>query len=243
MLLEHATSIDKILGGRVQIEQPLKGYRSAIDPILLAAAIPAQPGEMALELGLGAGAASLCLLARVPEIKVTGLERDPSLSSLARKNAALNNVADRLTVIENSIGSTHTLELFDHVFANPPYHDTVRHDAEAGPSHMPQEDLPEWTGLAFNRLKTHGSFTLIHRADALVLILNALSAQAWGAIKILPLCPRATEPAKRIIVSARKNRKTPLEILSPLVLHRQDGSYEEPCAAILKDGAALAMGD
>ncbi|MEO0760305.1 MAG: hypothetical protein AAFZ09_00575, partial [Pseudomonadota bacterium] len=57
---------DRLLGGRVGLNQPLSGYRAATDPVLLAAAVPAAGGETVLELGIGAGAAVLCLAARVP---------------------------------------------------------------------------------------------------------------------------------------------------------------------------------
>ncbi|MEL6264223.1 MAG: methyltransferase, partial [Pseudomonadota bacterium] len=57
---------DRLLGGRVGLTQPRQGYRAATDPVLLAAAVPAAAGETVLELGIGAGAAVLCLAARVP---------------------------------------------------------------------------------------------------------------------------------------------------------------------------------
>ena len=46
----------------------------------------------ALELGAGAGTASLCLAARIPAITVTGIEIDPDLVQLANDNAAANGM-------------------------------------------------------------------------------------------------------------------------------------------------------
>jgi tRNA1Val (adenine37-N6)-methyltransferase len=54
-------SDDKFLMGRLRLLQPLRGYRAATDPVLLAAACPATPGQSVLDLGCGAGAAALCL--------------------------------------------------------------------------------------------------------------------------------------------------------------------------------------
>ncbi len=56
-------------------------------------------GDHVLEAGCGAGAASLCLLARVPGAKVTGVEIDPDLAALARDNAAANGFSERFEVI------------------------------------------------------------------------------------------------------------------------------------------------
>jgi tRNA1(Val) A37 N6-methylase TrmN6 len=70
---EHLTD-DHLLGGRLRFSQPARGYRIAIDPVLLAAAMPARAGERVLDAGAGTGAASLCLAARVPECRIVGLE-------------------------------------------------------------------------------------------------------------------------------------------------------------------------
>ena len=66
MFAEDQLSDDKFLCGRLRLLQPLQGYRAATDPVLLAAACPAEPGQSVLDLGCGAGAAALCLGARVP---------------------------------------------------------------------------------------------------------------------------------------------------------------------------------
>ena len=52
----------EILGSKVSLMQ-LRGYRVAIDPILLAASVPAKTGEKVLDVGSGAGASSLALAA------------------------------------------------------------------------------------------------------------------------------------------------------------------------------------
>jgi tRNA1(Val) A37 N6-methylase TrmN6 len=108
---------------------------------------------------------------------------------------------------------------------------------------MPMGDLSLWIEYAFRHLKPHGTLTLIHRADALALILAELSAQPAGAVKILPIVSRAGESAKRVIVSAIKDRKSPLELLSPLVVHKADGGYEDICQAILNGEVTLSLRD
>ncbi|MHC4448298.1 MAG: methyltransferase, partial [Planctomycetota bacterium] len=83
---------DTLLDGRVRLRQPARGYRAAIDPVLLAAAVPTWGGERILDLGCGVGAAALCLLARVPDVEVTGLELQGPVARLAAANAELNGV-------------------------------------------------------------------------------------------------------------------------------------------------------
>ncbi len=83
-------SEDRLLGGRVMFRQPVDGYRAAIDPVFLAAAVPAQNGQSILDVGSGAGAASLCLATRVPGLRIFGIEMQPALVALARDNIAAN---------------------------------------------------------------------------------------------------------------------------------------------------------
>ncbi|MGA7429473.1 MAG: methyltransferase, partial [Xanthobacteraceae bacterium] len=44
-------SEDQVLGGKLVLRQPLRGHRFGHDAILLAAAVAAQAGERAVELG------------------------------------------------------------------------------------------------------------------------------------------------------------------------------------------------
>ena len=81
---------DTFLDGRVKVTQLDSGFRSGLDAVMLAAAVPARDGDSALELGAGSGAAGLCLEARVPGVVITGVERDAELAALAQQNAQVN---------------------------------------------------------------------------------------------------------------------------------------------------------
>ncbi len=73
-----------LLGGRLRHDQPPDGHRSGIEPVLLAAGVPAKPGEAVLEAGTGSGAALMCLAARVSRLAGLGLEIDPVRAEVAR---------------------------------------------------------------------------------------------------------------------------------------------------------------
>ena len=83
---------DAFLCGKLHLWQPRKGYRAATDPVLLAAACPALPGQSVLDMGCGVGAAALCLAARVPDLRLYGLELQPDYAELARRNAIENGL-------------------------------------------------------------------------------------------------------------------------------------------------------
>lgn len=115
---------DRLLGGRVLLRQPRRGLRAGLDAVLLAAGVPARPGQRVLEAGCGSGAGFLCLAARVPDLTVIAIERDPALAALALANAHANGLAGRVEVIAGDVRDlalAGCLPRCDHAFANPPY--------------------------------------------------------------------------------------------------------------------------
>jgi tRNA1(Val) A37 N6-methylase TrmN6 len=232
-----------LLGGRVAFRQPATGYRAAIDPVMLAAAAPAT-SRRALDLGCGAGAASLCLLARVPGLDVTGIEIDKDTADLARHNAEANGWAGRFRVLDGDVASF-AQSGFDLAIANPPYVD----GANGTPSPDPDKrranregsvKLADWIDAALRALVPGGTLLFVQRADRLADMLAALDGKA-GEIVVFPLWPRHGQPAKRVLLRARKGIATPLRLAAGLVLHEAGGAYTAEADAILRGGAALAL--
>jgi tRNA1(Val) A37 N6-methylase TrmN6 len=117
-------TLDRLLGGRVLLSQPAHGYRVAIDPILLAAAVPALWGERVLDAGAGTGAAALCLATRVPGCKVVGLELQRALQQIATANVTHNDLGLRVEMLVGDLANPPPRFVwgsFDHVMTNPPY--------------------------------------------------------------------------------------------------------------------------
>ena len=132
---------------------------------------------------------------------------------------------------------------FDHVITNPPWYEpgTIRPPAAASKAigHMEEVSLAEWLKQAVRFLKPKGRLFVVHRADRLGDILAGLNPLRVGEIRVFPLWPKAGKAATRVVVAARKDAKTPLEVLPGLVLHHDDGSYTAIADSILRDGAGL----
>ncbi len=240
---------DTLVGGRVRLRQPGTGYRVAIDPVLLAAAVPARAGQLVLDLGAGVGAAALSLAARVAGCRVTGLERDPALAGLANQNAVLNQVAERVRVIAGDVRTPPPeleAEGFDETMLNPPHLIASGADPSPEPGKRAANvegegaGLAVWLDRAIDMTRPDGGITVIHRAERLGELLACLAGRA-GDVRVLPLWPKADRPAKRVILRARKGSTAPLRLCPGLVLHQPDGRYTAAAEAVLRDGAALAL--
>ncbi|CUH49401.1 tRNA1(Val) (adenine(37)-N6)-methyltransferase [Ruegeria atlantica] len=237
------------LGGRVRLCQPRAGYRAGVDPVLLAAAVPATRGHTVLELGCGAGAAILCLLARVPGLQAVGVELQASYAELARRNAAENDAP--LEVLEADISAlpaTLKQRQFDHVLANPPYYRAGAHSAADNTGRSialgEQTSLETWIDCAAKRLAPRGYLHMIQKANRLPDILMACEGRL-GSVEILPLAARAGRKAELVILRARKGGRADFQLHAPVVLHdgdrhERDGeSYTPMVSDVLREGASL----
>lgn len=240
---------DTLLAGKVILRQPAKGFRTAIDAVFLAAAVPAEDGDMVLDAGAGVGPAALCLASRLPGVRVKGIEADGLMAELARHNAEANGVAGRVEFIHGDILKAKGLLTpgsFDHVMANPPFRKASRGSAPPDPAKAAATvegaaTLPDWINFCVAMVKADGSVTLIHHAERLDEILSCIQVRL-GDIIVFPLRPDdGGKPAKRVIIRGRKGGTASTRITPGLALHNSDGAYTREAQKILRDGTALVL--
>lgn len=239
---------DRLLGGRIRLRQPAQGYRVAIDPVLLAAAVPAEPQQLILDVGCGAGAAMMCLAARVPHSRVVGLEMERDFVRLAGDNLILNGLEARASVmIGDLLQPPPRLSpgAFDHVMANPPFnqrgHSTpTATAAKSGATIEGDADLGAWVRFSLAMVRSKGTVTLIHRADRIDALLGHIAGRA-GEVVVFPLWPGQGKAASRILVRARKQVAAPARLAAGLVLHEPDGRLTAEAEGILREGRGLDL--
>ena len=148
-----------------------------------------------LDLGCGAGAAALCLGARVPGLHLAGLEVQPAYATLARRNAAANGQTMQVETGDLAHMPKALRRDFDHVIANPPYypaHGTRSPDiGRATALQIADTPLADWVQAATRRLAPLGWLTLICGADGLPEVLAAMG-QKMGSTAVLPPLPKTT---------------------------------------------------
>jgi tRNA1(Val) A37 N6-methylase TrmN6 len=234
---------DRVLGGRVALAQPTKGYRAGLDAALLAAACDARPGERVVEAGCGVGAVLLAAATRRPGASFLGLERDAAALDLAQRNIRANGLEARVAARQGDVAATRLETAFDAALCNPPFFDDPR--ALRGPepakrgAHIADDGLAAWSAFLLGAVRDGGTITVIHRADRLADLLATLGAKA-GSFQLRAIHPFADAPAGRILVRAVRGGRAPLRLLAPLILHERGGAKHAPAAeAILRGEADL----
>jgi tRNA1(Val) A37 N6-methylase TrmN6 len=218
--------------------QPPDSFRFSADALLLAAwtaaayGTPAKPLRF-LDAGTGCGVVGLALCLLLDTVQGTGFDIDPQLADAATHNAAMLGLGSRFSAVQADAQQVRahadiTPESFDLVVTNPPYRrpDQGRHAATqqrtralfetAGP-------LTAFVAASAYALRNKGRFFCIYPAERLPDLLCTLRPAGLEAKSLLPVHSRAEQPARLILLEARKNANSAITIHPPLVLYAGSG--------------------
>jgi tRNA1(Val) A37 N6-methylase TrmN6 len=244
------TATDLLLGGRLTLEQPLRGHRAGTDAIVLAAAVPGDFVGVLADAGAGVGTAGLTAGLFKPGRDLLLIEREPELAGLAMRNLAANGLKGLVVACDlldpKSRRAAGLMEgMADLVISNPPFLDP-------GQGHASPDDLrarahvldqiggiESWIRACVAIGSAQAEIILIHRADRLGELLAALQGRT-GAISVIAIHPRIRDEASRVLIRAKKGSRAPLRLMPPLVLHEADGCFTAQAQAIHRGEATIA---
>lgn len=232
-------TVDAMMRGSFVVVQPREGHRAGMDSLVLASAVPTDASGLLVDLGAGSGTVAFGALTRAPALRAILVERDPDAAQRASSglehpaNAHLTGRVEMQGVRVEDAAATLGDGGADYVVANPPFNDRAlqpsaqpgRADAHGGEV----ETFAAWQHAALRLLRPGGTAAFICRAAWWP---HAAFGRGFGDVRLLPIHARDHNPASRIVVTARKGRRTPPRILPPLVLHRPDGTFTSRASAI-----------
>ena len=225
---------DGLFGGALRLFQPARGaHRAGTDAVLLAHLLDPDPGAVLCDVGAGTGVVGLAY-ARRTGARVVLVEREPDRAALARRNVALNAVADAAVVEADVLAPAAARraaglapEAAAFVVTNPPFlgahHRASPHALRAAAHSLPEGGLSAWIGTCTWLLRAGGQLGLIHRADALPECLESLRGR-FGDVAVRPVHARPGRPAIRVLIRAVKGSRAGFSLLPPLILQHADGS-------------------
>ena len=180
-------------------------------------------------LDIGTGNAILpLLLSQKSKAEITGIEILKISAELAVKNIELNNLSDRIKIIEGDIrkwADYFRPAEFDQIITNPPFfkydgNDDQINDLEqlSVARHEYNIKLEEIIQISSVLLKNRAYFTMVHRSERLTEILELLVKYGLEPKRIRFCHTKKDAPAKILLIEAVKGAKKSLVIESPLIL-------------------------
>lgn len=235
-------TIDDFLGGKIKLKQPIDGLRATSDAVLLSAVCCPKQNETVLDVGCGSGVIALCVGAGASKSILTGIEIQSELADLARQNATLNHL--ELEVINADIRDKNVLKdrFFHHVITNPPFYteDPKRRNLSQEIAYKEQIPLTDWITFCLKHLRPKGTFSIIHRVEAVPEILSVLR-EKLGGITLIPIWPKAETPPKRVIIQGILGSKKPFRLHAGIVLHHADTTRTQMAEDIMRHGLKIKL--
>jgi tRNA1Val (adenine37-N6)-methyltransferase len=242
---------DTLLRGRVTLLQPQRGFRSSLDPVLLARFVRPPFGRF-VDIGCGTGAVSFVLMADDQAASGVGVELQPRLARLAAAGRERNRLGERLEIIEGDIRSCASPALgagrFDLVVTNPPFRPVARgvsspdHE-RAMANHEVTLSLLEWLARAAELVRPGGRVAVIYPAERMAELLAGMAARDLQPVRLRAVHPHVDRAAGRILVEAHRASRRALTVEPPLVVHAGPGAaggrdFTPEVAAILERSAS-----
>jgi len=232
---------DTFLNGRLTVYQYKPGYRFSIDAILLAGYVRPRAEDRLIDLGCGCGIIALILAHRYPDLQLFGVEIQPTLVGLARKNVVKNRMSDRIRILERDIATLSQKEIqgpVDIIVCNPPF-GRVRagrinpNNERALARHEIKMTLKDITATVRGMLRTGGRFYIIFPAERITDLFCRMRADRIEPKRMRTVHSSTTDPARRILVEGIAGGRPGTSMDPPLVIYQADGVYTDEVQQLL----------
>lgn len=228
----NTNQIEDLQCGGLKIIQNKSLYTFTSDAVILANFIRIKRNQKALEIGTGSGVISILLTAKTQCKNFVAFEMQEAMASLAKENVKLNNLQDKIQVVNDKIQNYNKYYKkgeFDVVFSNPPYmlsNDNQENTIRSLARHDKCLKIQELAFSAASALKVGGTFYCIYTATrAAELIYTLINC------KLQPKTIFFTENGKGsvnlIVVEAVKGGKFGVKVLPNLITNDLEGNYLE----------------
>ncbi|WP_429885407.1 tRNA1(Val) (adenine(37)-N6)-methyltransferase [Geoalkalibacter halelectricus] len=219
-------TLDDLRVGELKILQRKDGYRFSIDPILLCAFARVERGEGVVDLGTGSGVIPLVLARRTAAAHIVGVEVQEQLAERARRSVALNGLQERIRILHADVRTLDQVlepRSFSVVLSNPPFRAAgsgrlAPQNERAAARHELTGGLEDFLRAAAELLKPGGRFYVVYLAERLVDLLDGMRRAGLEPKRLRCVHGRLGEPARLVLVEARRGGRPGLTLEAPLVV-------------------------
>ena len=230
-LSEDETIEDLQLNG-LHLIQKKNSFRFGMDSVLLAHFADIRNKDTVADLGTGNGILPLLLYGRKKGSRFFSFDIQQEAVDLAKRNTALNNLEDIITVIHSDAKDSEAYIAscsVDKAVCNPPYGhpDSVLASPKETKAIARNQNIHTLDHLftgAFRILKGRGKLFLIYPAAQMLFVMKSMQAHHLEPKKFRLVFPYANKPANLVLIEAVKDAKPMLHPMPPLIIYNQDGS-------------------
>ena len=181
-----------------------------------------------LDIGSGSGILGLLVARDYPKLNLNQCEIQKSFQFLTQKNSEVNGIEN--TLHKGSIVDYTFDKQFDYIVSNPPFYhsDVIKSENESLKIARYCDSLPLITLLskATKLLKPQGKFFFCYDAKQLDNIILIAKENKLNIESIQFLHPNSKKEASLVMIMGRKNSKSKLKILPPLIMFENNGEFK-----------------
>lgn len=227
-----------------KIVQDDRFFNFSLDSVLLPNFVKLKKSTRNI-LDLGTGNAPIPMIfSTMTSAKLYGIELQKEIYDLAIESLKLNKLEKRITIINDNIKNLDKYfdpNSFDVIVSNPPYfklneqsniNDCIQKTIAR---HEKEITLSEILYTAKKYLDNNGIFAMIHRTDRFIEIIEEFKKNNIEPKRIRFIYPKEGEESNMFLIEGRKNGKTGLKLLSPLIVHNKNGEYTDEIKKMFKE--------
>jgi len=232
ILLDKSERLEDLQCKGLKIIQNKDYYTFTSDSVILANFIDTKKNDKCVEIGCGCGVISILLSAKKDFKNITAFELQKEMFSLAEKNIALNNLNEKISLINDDVLNFNKYiekGKVDVVFSNPPYmlggnenkniiRDKARHEKS-----LPLKKL---TCVVKDMLKFGGKFYIVYSAERSVELVTSLVENNLQPKRMF-FTSNGKGRVVLVVIEAVKGGKSGVKILPELVTNEESGEYIE----------------
>lgn len=188
-------------------------------------------------MDIGCGNAPIpIILSTKTNAKITGVEIQEKSYNLAKKSIEINNLAERIDIINDDINELYLnleSDTFDVITCNPPFFKVKdesrlnKNDYKTIARHEVKLNLDDIFKIAKKLLKNNGNIAIVHRPERLLDIVDTMRKYNIEPKRVQFVYPKKDKEANILLVEGTKNGNKGLKIEPPIYTHNEDGEYTE----------------
>ena len=232
-MLKTTERIEDLQLDGLKIIQDSNGYCFTSDSVILANFVKAKQDDKILEIGAGSAVISILVSYKTKCNNITALEIQPRLADMATRSVKLNNLEDKIRVLNEDVKkfvNNETKNSYDVIFSNPPYKKVdsvieIQNEEKQICRYEKTLTLEELVNCASLLLKDKGKFFIVYEAERVVDLLTTLRLKKLEPKTMFFTQPNENKNAKLIVVEAIKNAKSSAKVLPTLFTNDLEGNY------------------